>query len=1087
MSQVKAVATDLFFSEYVEGNSLNRALEIFNGTGGDIDLGANGYKVEIYFNGSSSPGATIALTGIVANGDVFVLADGGADAAILSEADQLSSSTVFNGNDAVVLMKGAVVIDAIGQVGFDPGSQWGSGDASTQDNTIRRKAGICSGDVDSSDPFDPALEWDGFATNTFDGLGIHTGCPTYTPIYDIQYTVDPSGDSPFDGQTNITTEGIVIALYYNGYFIEDPSGGAWNGLWVNDSNTPALGDRLRLTGTVDEYYNLTELRNLTSYQVLSSGNPIPEPEVLATGDVSQEQWEGVLVRVENVVVIDDNLGYGEWSVSDGSGDVVLDDKGSYTYVPTTGKAISAITGPLDYSYGSFKILPRDDNDIIPGYTSIYDIQYAPDPSGDSPFDGQTNITTEGIVTALYYNGYYIEDPSGGAWSGLWIYDSNSPALGDRLRLTGTVDEYYNLTELRDLTSYQMLSSGNPIPDPEVLVTGDVSQEQWEGVLVRVENVIVTDDSLGYGEWSVSDSSGDVRLDDKGSYTYVPTTSDAIYAIIGPLDYSYGTFKMLPRDDDDIILSPPLVPLIINEILADPASGLSGDANGDGIRHYSQDEFIEIVNNSEYDINVSGWTLSDSYSVRHVFPAGTIISADCAIIIFGGGTPTGLFGNVVVQVASTGYLGLNNSGDMIILNDGSTDQVTVTYGAEGGSDQSITLNPDITGAFVLHSTATGSGGSLFSPGTMINGSSFTGCSGISNTPPVADAGGPYSGNEGTPVQLDASSSTDPDLDPLQYRWDFDNDGTWDTDWSSASSASHIWNDDCSGEVRVEVADEEPLTDTSVTSVTINNVAPILDPYPDQKVTAGTYLYLVIPFTDHGINDTHTATINWGDGITEAGTVSEVNGSGNITGSHKYITPGSYSISVSVVDDDGGEAIISFSVEVRKLIVGIDVKPGSEKNPINLISKGRIPVAILTTDTFDATTVNLSTIVFGPGQAKPVHYAFGDVDYDGDIDMILHFNTQELGLTEGTDVIVLSGQTLAGEYFEGSDSIVILPYKNKQAKGDNGNHKEDAPGQNIEKDNQSNGKESAPGQEKIAHTSAEGKGKNSAPGQIKKSDK
>ena len=314
MPQARAAATDLFFSEYVEGSSYNKALEIYNGPGTAIDLGANAYSVAIYFNGASGPGTIITLTGTVAKGDVFVLADDDADGAILSMADQTSMSIFFNGDDAVVLLKGGVVIDVIGQVGVDPGSEWGSGEVSTGNNTIRRKAGICSGDTVSSDPFDPSLEWNGFASNTFDGLGSHSGCPPYVPIYDIQYTTDPSGDSPFDGQTNITTEGIVTALYYNGYFIEDPSGGAWNGLWVYDSNTPALGDRLRLTGTVDEYYNLTELKDLTSYQVVSSGNPIPEPEVLATGDVSQEQWEGVLVRVENVIVTNGDLGYGEWSV-----------------------------------------------------------------------------------------------------------------------------------------------------------------------------------------------------------------------------------------------------------------------------------------------------------------------------------------------------------------------------------------------------------------------------------------------------------------------------------------------------------------------------------------------------------------------------------------------------------------------------------------------------------------------------------------------------------------------------------------------------------------------------------------------------
>jgi predicted extracellular nuclease len=100
-------APALFLSEYVEGSSFNKAIEIYNGTGAAINLGAGGYMVEIFFNGSSTPGSTISLSGTVADGDVFVLADDGAVTAILAEADQTSTLSFFNGDDAVVLRKGA--------------------------------------------------------------------------------------------------------------------------------------------------------------------------------------------------------------------------------------------------------------------------------------------------------------------------------------------------------------------------------------------------------------------------------------------------------------------------------------------------------------------------------------------------------------------------------------------------------------------------------------------------------------------------------------------------------------------------------------------------------------------------------------------------------------------------------------------------------------------------------------------------------------------------------------------------------------------------------------------------------------------
>jgi predicted extracellular nuclease len=168
-----AQATSLFFSEYVEGTSNNKALEIYNGTGASVDLAEEGYKVQIYFNGNSSPGTTIALTGVVANGGVYVVADDGADSAILAAADQTSTSNFFNGNDAVALVKATDFVDVIGQIGFDPGDEWGSGDVSTWNHTLRRRPEVCEGDSDGSNSFGPSMEWGGFATDTFDGLGAH--------------------------------------------------------------------------------------------------------------------------------------------------------------------------------------------------------------------------------------------------------------------------------------------------------------------------------------------------------------------------------------------------------------------------------------------------------------------------------------------------------------------------------------------------------------------------------------------------------------------------------------------------------------------------------------------------------------------------------------------------------------------------------------------------------------------------------------------------------------------------------------------------------------------------------------------------
>ena len=176
-----------------------------------------------------------------------------------------------------------------------------------------------------------------------------------------------------------------------------------------------------------------------------------------------------------------------------------------------------------------------------------------------------------------------------------------------------------------------------------------------------------------------------------------------------------------------VLSSELDGWAINEILADPPLGLEGDANGDGVRDASEDEFVEIVNLTGSEQDITSWTLSDSSSLLHVFPADTRVSTGGAVVVFGGGAPAGGFGGAVVQTASTGRLSLNNDGDTIYFTaypDGI--QAYVIYGSEGGRDESLNLDPDLTGpAYGLHSKVAGSGGTSFSPGARSNGTPFGG--------------------------------------------------------------------------------------------------------------------------------------------------------------------------------------------------------------------------------------------------------------------------------------------------------------------------------------------------------------------------
>ena len=171
-----------------------------------------------------------------------------------------------------------------------------------------------------------------------------------------------------------------------------------------------------------------------------------------------------------------------------------------------------------------------------------------------------------------------------------------------------------------------------------------------------------------------------------------------------------------------------VPLVINEILADPPAGIAGDANRDGTGSTTADEFVELVNNSNAPVNVSGVVLSDAASNRFTFPANTTLAANQAAVIFGGGSPPAndpSFGGALVF--TTSGLGLNNDTDTVTakLTVGGSDVViaTETYSSGAGNDQSLTRSPDLTGAFVQHTTPANANGRRFSPGTRLDGTPF----------------------------------------------------------------------------------------------------------------------------------------------------------------------------------------------------------------------------------------------------------------------------------------------------------------------------------------------------------------------------
>ena len=325
-----AAPTELFFSEYLEGSGNNKALEIYNGTGAAVDLSGGGYAVDFYFNGSASASTKIPLTGTVAAKDVFVLADNDAATPVLDVADQTSTSSFFNGDDAIVLRKGTTVLDVIGQIGTDPGSEWGMGLTSTQNNTLRRKTGVMQGDSDGSDAFDPATEWDGFATDTFAGLGSYgeggtpPGACQVAPAVTLISIIQGDGDATPCADQTVSVEGVVVgdfegASALRGFYVEeeqadwDGNAATSEGVFVFNGNNDSVsvGQRVRVTGRVSEFGEQTQL-SPGSVEVLGqAATVIPETAVTlpvaSLGDL--EAFEGMLVTFPQPLVISEYFNY----------------------------------------------------------------------------------------------------------------------------------------------------------------------------------------------------------------------------------------------------------------------------------------------------------------------------------------------------------------------------------------------------------------------------------------------------------------------------------------------------------------------------------------------------------------------------------------------------------------------------------------------------------------------------------------------------------------------------------------------------------------------------------------------------------
>ena len=443
-----------------------------------------------------------------------------------------------------------------------------------------------------------------------------------TPIYNIQYTTDPGGDSPFLGQ-EVTIGGVVTAEFWgsssNRYIQVQDADSAWSGVvvfeydgWDSfDFTTPlgdtvhsvAEGDSVVLTGTVNEYYGLTQILDVTEFVVYGTAlQPFDPITVTAaeimTGGTMAEAYEGVLVKVENVSVDDPDLGYGEWSFTDGTNSVMVDDIWDYYFDPAD-QALTEIVGVMTYSHDNTKLLPRLARDIvqtgIARFQRIQQVLYsdllktAGDAASDvSPVLGDT-VTLTGIVTmptGLSYAGdgikFVFADPKGGPWSAILSYAPDSSAYpvlyeGDSIVATGYIAEYNtppaNMTELFITQPINLVGIGSAPPMTYVDAADlmyPTTAEQWGNVMVTLGASEVVEHgamSSNDGGIKVNDGTGEVWVDhdsddiwnlwNDGGFPDIGTQIDSIRGWIYHHFGAYAdstTYKLVPLWVADIALS-----------------------------------------------------------------------------------------------------------------------------------------------------------------------------------------------------------------------------------------------------------------------------------------------------------------------------------------------------------------------------------------------------------------------------------------------------------------------------------------------------------------------------------------------------
>ncbi|GMV40167.1 MAG: hypothetical protein AMXMBFR64_18830 [Myxococcales bacterium] len=420
-------------------------------------------------------------------------------------------------------------------------------------------------------------------------------------IYQIQHAAESlqctKTDGPLTVNPAVTVDGVVASPPFKvsdkltGYFVSDGVGGPYSGIQVvvptDLGVTLDIGDDITVTGKWVEYYCATQITAI-SVDKNGTGAALPPADVVAPEDVATdgalaEAYESVYVQVDGVTVTNPDAGFGQWEVDSA---LLVDDVFKFAYKPKIGDKIAHLRGFMTFSFDDFKLLPASDADVdltgvgpgpdagvtdgadtTSGGGSVAAIQGSSESIGCTTDGFENHGTVElsaVVVTTPKFkvgakDAWYVADQGGGPYSGVLVMADTklgaSFVPGDLLDATGEWVEYYCMTEV-EIEQFSVIGTGAPVPAPEPVFAADLSgasAEQWEGVVVSIEDATVTVAADQYGVFKVADDSGSVDVDDDFKPGYTASVGDTLATLTGPLRWGFGSFKINPRTLSDIVL------------------------------------------------------------------------------------------------------------------------------------------------------------------------------------------------------------------------------------------------------------------------------------------------------------------------------------------------------------------------------------------------------------------------------------------------------------------------------------------------------------------------------------------------------